>query len=263
MKRNSIAGIVMILTAITVGAKEVQSKNLCYEYPATSYILINERVEVVKNPRPGEKNYRSINARLETGNYRLILVRSRPASRSHIHTVTLMDKKKNIILDTQYFQCPDRASRPDRYYCYGECDGGIIGIERDGRIHFKTDRISIGETIDDPRGMWSIYPLNDPDLPRPESIPCPDDIATSDLDLNRDNPAAVDSDIAQLVRPMRYVCYHSKRNSSDRKHPVYQGCRMTRGSCDGFMHLKRFGYYPTEAEAKKALIRCQQSALRN
>ena len=233
---------------------------VCYEYPSDSYRIINTKSLAVKDPKTKEVDYKDLNTQLDSRKYRLILAGSKSAGKLHTHYFFLLDRKSGTVIDFQTSECPSPQPNPERLYCYGECDSGIYSIEKEGQINFKTDGITIGETIDAPEGIWEIKPAQNADLPKPTTITCPGSISSRDLAPNKDNQPYIDAEIKSLVKPIRYVCYSAKRISDKEKKPIYEGCRFTRDQCDGYYPgWKQFGHYPSEEATMQAFKRCRHS----
>ncbi|HFS82530.1 MAG TPA: hypothetical protein ENK71_01035 [Epsilonproteobacteria bacterium] len=237
--------------------------NLCYEYPPDSYQLINTKSITVTDPRTHKIDNRDLTTKLDSHRYRLILASPRAASRLHPHYFFLLDRESGKVIDFQTSECPSSSPKPKRLYCYGECDSGIYTVENDGRINFKTDGITIGESVDAPEGTWEVKAAGDADLPKPSAVTCPVRIASMDLDPNRDNQAHIENQIKSLVKPIHYVCYRSKKRADQNHKPLYRGCRFTRDRCDNYYPgWRQFGHYGTEEEAMQAYDRCLLSAPR-
>jgi len=182
------------------------------------------------------------------------------AGKLHIHRFFLIERKSGKILGDHTWECPDSSLSPKRYYCYGECDGGIISIEQDGRINFKTSSIRIDKTTGTFTESWEIFPAKETDLPAPAPLSCPAEIASIQLDPNADNETYIKNQINTLVTPVHYICYSRKESLQEVNRSIYHGCRFTRIPCnshDTAWHT--FGKYPNEKEAMKAFERCRRS----
>jgi len=187
--------------------------NVCYEYPYNSYILVNTSAPEFMDPKTKKFILQKPAGRVESRKYRLILAHPKASSRLYPHYFFLLRKENGTVFDFQNSECPSPSPDPERYYCYGECDSGIVSIERNGQVNFKTGRISFGVPI---TGTWELRPAEGADLPEPRPITCPSEIAKRNLDPNRGNEEHIDYQIETLVKPIRYICYASKKYSAAR-----------------------------------------------
>ncbi len=244
---------VFIFGAISIYA--FGGNNLCFEYPASSYILTNTKYIQEK----GKDKEKEIVTSLNSKNYRLILAISKHPTRLHNHYIFLIKKLNSHILNYTPFSCPDKSLNPKRFYCYGESDNGIISFERDNRINFKTGGIGVGDSPDDPIGTWEIKPRYEADLPIPKSIKCPSNISSKNITPNANNRQYIDSEVKYFSKyKIRYICYSSKTIKNGKV--IYHGCRYMKDKCDSYYPgFKSFGYYPSEEEAMKAFDRCRKS----
>ena len=234
------------------------ANNICFEYPNSSYILENSKIVQQKNPATGKIDYKDKVTVLDSKKYRLILAVKKKPTKLHNHSIFLVKKKSGEILDFTSFSCPDSSPNPKRFYCYGECDSGIISFEKRGEINFKTGGITVGDSPDAPEGTWRIKPKYEADLPAPVAIECPKRIASMNIAPNGDDKEYIKHEIKYLVKPMKYVCYKSKNISKSSGKTVYHGCRYTRSKCDDYYPgWKEFGHYPNEKAALKAYERCK------
>ena len=248
--------VLMTLAAATVATAE----NLCYEYPPQSYKIVYNRLRITTDPESGETKYQEIRLTPRSDGYRLLMAAEKNPGRLHVHGFFLLERQSGKVLESNIWTCPDPSPHPRRYYCYGECDSGIVSIERNGSVNFKTASIRLGESVDmpDDPGEWEISPAVEADLPAPAPVPCPPEIASMRLDLNADNTIYIENEIKNLVAPILYVCYRTKETDPRSGRSVYHGCRFTRDTCDGYYPgWKSFGTYRSEKEAMEAFRRCR------
>lgn len=234
----------------------INAKNICYEYPSSSFTITNTKTVQQKNPATGEIYFKDKVTVLDSKKYRLILAISKKPTKLHNHYIFLVRKKDGKILEFQSFHCPNSSPNPKRFYCYGERDSGIISFEAKNEINFKTDGITMGDSPDALEGIWKIKPKYEADLPAPVKIECPKKIASMNL-APRYNKYYIKS-ILNFVKPIKYVCYKSKTISKSSGKTLYHGCRYSRIKCDEYHPgWKKFGHYPNEQMALKAYERCK------
>ena len=141
-------------------------------------------------------------------------------------------------------------------YCYGECDSGIVSIEKNKAVNFKTESITLGE----PMNMWEIQPANEADMSMPQEVSCPESIEKMQLSAYEQNSAYIDEMVESLDKPIMYVCYTSKNIIKSSGKATYHGCRFTRSKCDDYAPgWKHFGKYGSEKKTLQAFERCKNS----
>ncbi len=242
MKKNIITVFLLLVSSAYAGRYN------CYEYPSSAYALVHK-------PNALNPNAKDVTERVDTSNYKLLLVASKKETKGHERHLFLLDKKGKKI-ENSYHSCPSKKLHPDRLYCYGECDSGIFSIEPDKSINFKTKDITLGD-----EDLWNVEPKNSADLPKPIKVTCPQSVESMDMIPKSDTKAykeGIRTAYEHLEKPARYVCYTSKKMIGDTMH--YRGCRYTRESCDNYYgNMKHFGKYATQKEALRAFERCKTS----
>lgn len=135
----------------------------------------------------------------------------------------------------------DKKEKKNVIKCWIDvCDSGLVNIIDSNKMKLDWGTINILPTTLEGNSPMEKYSFVDLELLQTNKKYL-SPIATVDKD--KIDPPKIDKEQKGF-----FVCYDYKENNK------YKGCYFSHTSC-----LERFGQYPTEKEAKKALIRCKNS----